>query len=100
MHINGYIEMFPTVSQGGIGERPVRNVSRRLIPFLCVHYTAAFLGRVNFGYAALDMNNVLGISQELFGFLSGIFFTWYLLFEVPANMILPRIGSRACPAAS
>ena len=83
------------VSAGAIGERTVRKVSRRLLPFLFLLYVVAFLDRVNFGYAALDMNSALGISPELFGFLSGIFFIGYLLFEVPANMILQRIGARA-----
>lgn len=78
----------------GIGERTVRKVSRRLLPFLFILYVVAFLDRVNFRYAALDMNSALGISAELFGFLSGIFFIGYLLFEVPANMILQRIGAR------
>jgi ACS family tartrate transporter-like MFS transporter len=96
MHIDRYIEMFLMFSADGIGERTVRNVSRRLLPFLFILYVVAFLNRVNFGYAAFDMNNVLGISPELFGFLSGIFFIGYLLFEVPANMILQRIGVRAC----
>ncbi|MGB7787506.1 MFS transporter [Methanoregula sp.] len=78
----------------GIKERTVRKVSRRLLPFLFILYVVAFLDRVNFGYAALDMNSALGISAELFGLLSGIFFIGYLLFEVPANMILQRIGAR------
>jgi len=82
------------VSGDAIGERTVRTVSRRLLPFLFILYVVAFLDRVNFGYAALDMNSALGISPELFGLLSGIFFIGYLLFEVPGNMILQRIGAR------
>ncbi|MGA2917518.1 MFS transporter [Methanoregula sp.] len=82
------------VSGDGIGERTVKKVSRRLLPFLFLLYVVAFLDRVNFGYAALDMNSALGISPELFGILSGIFFIGYLLFEVPGNMILQRIGAR------
>jgi MFS transporter, ACS family, tartrate transporter len=82
------------VTGDGIGERTVRKVSWRLLPFLFILYVVAFLDRVNFGYAALDMNSALGISPELFGLLSGIFFIGYLLFEVPGNMILQRIGAR------
>ncbi|MCK9630713.1 MAG: MFS transporter [Methanoregula sp.] len=77
-----------------LGERTVRKVGRRLLPFLFLLYVVAFLDRVNFGYAALDMNSALGLSAEVFGFLSGIFFIGYLLFEVPSNMILQRIGAR------
>ncbi|MDD1691293.1 MAG: MFS transporter [Methanoregula sp.] len=77
-----------------IGERTVRKVGRRLLPFLFLLYVVAFLDRVNFGYAALEMNSALGLSAEVFGFLSGIFFIGYLLFEVPSNMILQQIGAR------
>lgn len=77
-----------------IGRRTVRKVALRLLPFLFVLYVIAFLDRVNFGYAALGMNSALGISAECFGFLSGIFFIGYLLFEVPSNLILQRIGAR------
>ena len=72
----------------------IRKVTWRLIPFLFVLYVIAYLDRVNFGYAALGMNSALGISAEVFGFLSGIFFIGYLLFEIPSNIILERIGAR------
>jgi ACS family tartrate transporter-like MFS transporter len=94
MHISRYIETFLMTDAGVIGERTVRKVSLRLLPFLFILYVVAFLDRVNFGYAALEMNSALGISAELFGILSGIFFIGYLLFEVPGNMILQRIGAR------
>jgi ACS family tartrate transporter-like MFS transporter len=77
-----------------IAERTIRKVARRLLPFLFILYIVAFLDRVNFGYAALEMNSALGISSEVFGFLSGIFFIGYLFFEIPSNMILQRVGAR------
>jgi MFS family permease len=40
------------------------------------------------------MNKDLGISPEAFGFGAGIFFVGYLLFEVPSNMILQKVGAR------
>lgn len=79
---------------GDLGERTVRKVGRRILPFLFLLYVVAFLDRVNFGYAALEMDSALGLSAEVFGFLSGIFFIGYLLFEVPSNMILQKIGAR------
>jgi ACS family tartrate transporter-like MFS transporter len=77
-----------------IGRGVVRKVSLRILPFLFLLYVVAYLDRVNFGYAALDMNSALGISAELFGFLSGIFFIGYLIFEIPSNIILQRVGAR------
>jgi MFS transporter, ACS family, tartrate transporter len=77
-----------------IGRITVKKVSVRLLPFLFVLYVIAYLDRVNFGYAALQMDSALGISAEMFGFISGIFFIGYLLFEIPSNIILQRVGAR------
>lgn len=86
--------MYGMPPAGDIGERTVKKVGRRILPFLFLLYVVAFLDRVNFGYAALEMNSALSLSAEIFGFLSGIFFIGYLLFEVPSNMILQKIGAR------
>jgi ACS family tartrate transporter-like MFS transporter len=40
------------------------------------------------------MNKDLGFSSVVFGFGAGIFFIGYSLFQVPANVILERIGPR------
>ncbi len=52
------------------------------------------IDRVNIGYAALTMNADLGIDPAFFGFISGIFFISYVIFEVPSNQILVRTGAR------
>lgn len=72
----------------------MRKVAGHLLPFLFLLYVVAYLDRVNFGYAALGMNAALAIPAEIFGFLSGIFFIGYLLFEIPSNLILQKIGAR------
>lgn len=66
----------------------------RLLPFLILCYFAAYLDRVNIGFAALTMNADLGIAAEAFGFIAGIFFLGYCLFEVPSNVLLARFGAR------
>ncbi len=72
----------------------MRRVSRRLIPLLMAGYFAAYLDRVNVGFAALTMNKTLGLSAEIFGIGSGIFFLGYFLFEIPSNLILSKVGAR------
>jgi D-galactonate transporter len=69
-------------------------VTKRLVPFLIVCYFVAYLDRVNVGFAALTMNQDLGLSQTAFGFGAGIFFLAYFLFEVPSNLLLERFGAR------
>jgi len=67
---------------------------RRLIPFLFLLYIVAYLDRINVGFAALQMNAALGFSLTTYGLGAGIFFLSYVLFEVPSNVILARIGAR------
>jgi ACS family tartrate transporter-like MFS transporter len=69
-------------------------VTKRLVPFLMVCYFIAYLDRVNVGFAALTMNDDLGLSQTAFGFGAGIFFLAYFVFEVPSNLLLERFGAR------
>jgi D-galactonate transporter len=72
----------------------IAKVSSRLVPFLIVCYFVAYLDRVNVGFAALTMNEDLGLSQTAFGFGAGIFFIAYFIFEVPSNLLLERFGAR------
>ena len=70
-------------------------VGRRLVPFLALLYFVAFLDRVNIGFAALTMNEDIGLSAAAYGLGAGIFFIGYVIFEVPSNLILARVGARA-----
>ena len=71
-----------------------RKIAWRLVPFLMLLYLVAFLDRVNISFAALTMNRDLGISETLYGFAAGVFFLSYCLFQVPANLVLARMGAR------
>jgi MFS transporter, ACS family, tartrate transporter len=77
-------------------ERPdiIAKTARRILPILMVCYFAAFLDRVNIGFAALTMNQDLGFSASAFGFGAGIFFLGYVLCELPSNLFLARVGAR------
>ena len=72
----------------------IRKAMWRLLPFLCFIYFIAYLDRVNVGFAALTMNEDLGLSPTAFGNGAGIFFLAYFLFEVPSNFALKRFGAR------
>jgi ACS family tartrate transporter-like MFS transporter len=74
--------------------RTIAKVSRRLVPFLIICYFIAYLDRVNVSFAALTMNQDLGLSQTAFGFGAGIFFIAYFIFEVPSNLLLEKFGAR------
>jgi ACS family tartrate transporter-like MFS transporter len=72
----------------------VRKITLRIIPFVFLLYIVSYLDRANIGYAALQMNKELALTSEAFGFISGIFFIGYFLFEVPSNVLLNKFGAR------
>jgi D-galactonate transporter len=74
--------------------RLYNRVTRRVIPLLFCCYVAAYLDRVNVGFAKLQMLNDLRFSETVYGLGAGIFFIGYFLFEIPSNIILHRIGAR------
>jgi len=71
-----------------------RRVSWRLMPFLFLCYVAAYLDRVNVGFAKLQMLADLRFSDTVYGVGAGIFFIGYFLFEVPSNLLMTRTGAR------
>ncbi len=72
----------------------MRQVTWRIIPFLMVCYFIAFVDRVNAGFAALQMNHDIGLTQAAFGLGGGLFYITYVLFEVPSNIAMEKVGAR------
>lgn len=66
----------------------------RLLPFLFICYMCSYLDRINISFAKLQMVKDLGLSDAIYGLGAGIFFLGYLLFEVPSNLMLLKIGAR------
>ncbi|MGK9063715.1 MFS transporter [Stutzerimonas chloritidismutans] len=83
-----------TTESNSLEKTVVRKVTLRIIPFVFLLYIVSYLDRANIGYAALQMNAELALTSEAFGFISGIFFLGYFLFEVPSNVLLNRYGAR------
>lgn len=71
-----------------------KRVTLRLIPFLVLLYLIAYIDRSILGFAKLYMNVDVGISDAAYGFGAGLFFLGYILFEVPSNLILVKVGAR------
>jgi ACS family tartrate transporter-like MFS transporter len=77
-----------------LAETVRRKVTWRLVPFLALLYIFNILDRANVGFARLTMQDDLGMSQRVFDLGFGIFYFGYLVFEVPANLLLRRFGAR------
>jgi len=72
----------------------MRKVAWRLVPFLGLAYFVNALDRFNISIAALTMNKALGLSATTYGLAAGAFFWSYVLFQLPANAVLTRVGAR------
>ena len=86
-------------SEAGIATSPdetrtIHKLRMRIIPFVFVLYIISFLDRINISFAALTMNKELAITSKQFGWVAGIFFFGYFLFEIPSNLMLHKIGAR------
>lgn len=71
-----------------------RKVALRLIPFLFLLYVVNILDRVNIGFARLSMLGDLRMSEQGYALGAGVFYLGYMLFEIPSNLILHRVGAR------
>jgi ACS family tartrate transporter-like MFS transporter len=82
------------VPSTSIGTNTIQKVRLRILPFVFLLYVIAQLDRNNVGIAALTMNQELAITSQQYGLIFGIFFFGYLLFEIPSNLLLHKIGAR------
>jgi MFS family permease len=71
-----------------------KRIAFRIMPFLILLHVVSWLDRVNVGFAKLRMVSDLGFSEAVYGFGAGIFFVGYLLFEIPSNLLLEKVGAR------
>lgn len=71
-----------------------KKICWRLMPFLIICYFIASIDRGNVAYAKLQFTEQLGFTSAIYGIGAGIFFLGYILFEIPSNLLLKRIGIR------
>lgn len=72
----------------------MRKVYLRILPFAALTYFFCYLDRINISFAALTMNKDIGLDAAIYGMAAGAFFWGYVLFEVPSNIILEKVGAR------
>lgn len=82
------------VEGGDIGGRTIRKVSTRILPIVGLLYVFNYMDRANISYAQLGMQHELAITTATFGVAASIFFLVYVLFEIPSNMIMKKVGAR------
>lgn len=72
-----------------------RKVLWRLLPFLFLGYVINTIDRANIAFAKLRMAEDIALTDAAYGLGAGIFYLGYILFEVPSNMYMQRVGARA-----
>ena len=77
-----------------VASRTMRKVIWRLVPFLALLYGFNIIDRANVGFARLGMTSELGLTDAVIDWGYGLFFVGYLIFEVPSNLLLRRLGAR------
>ena len=75
-------------------QRIVKKVNWRVLGIFMAGYLISFIDRANLGVLATPIIKDLGMTAASFGFAAGLFYLGYLLFAVPSNMAIVRLGGR------
>lgn len=85
----------PPALDTALEKRVVRKVDLRLLPILGALYTIALVDRSNISVARISgLDDDVGLAQENRASIALlVFFLGYMLFELPSNMIIHRVGA-------
>lgn len=72
----------------------LKQLNSKIIPFIVICYFVANLDKTNISIAALQMNADLGLTTSMYGLGVGMFYISYILFEIPNNVIMTKVGAR------
>ena len=92
--VPGDLEAAGAAGSDAVLQAAVRKAAMRFVPLLTIAYLFNYLDRTSLGFAALTMNQQLGLSAGQFGLAAGVFFLGYSTFEIPSNLMLYRFGAR------
>jgi MFS transporter, ACS family, tartrate transporter len=82
-------------STADVEQRAFAKIAWRYVPILTLGFLLNHLDRNNIGFAALQMNQEIGLTATQFGIGAGILFLGYCFFELPSNLLLYRVAARA-----
>src|SRR5882724_6198390 len=84
----------PAIGVDDVGRRARRRTTLRLLPYVFLLYSIAYLDRNNLATAALQMPHDLGFDDRVIGFGAGIFALGYVILEIPGTLIIERWSAR------
>lgn len=83
-----------SAQQQALRESAVRKNAWRLLPLLTLAFVFNYIDRTSVGFAALTMNQDLGLTATQFGWCAGVLFAGYCFFEIPSNLAMYKVGLR------
>jgi ACS family tartrate transporter-like MFS transporter len=92
--VPGVLDISKQAGAEALLQTAVHKAALRFVPLLTIAYLFNYLDRTSLGFAALTMNQQLGLTAGQFGFAAGVFFLGYSVFEIPSNLLLYRFGAR------
>jgi MFS transporter, ACS family, tartrate transporter len=92
--VPGVLDISKQAGAEALLQTAVHKAALRFVPLLTIAYLFNYLDRTSLGFAALTMNQQLGLTASQFGFAAGVFFLGYSVFEIPSNLLLYRFGAR------
>lgn len=75
-------------------EMTYRRITLRLMPLLFISFVFNYIDRINIGYAQLQMKPDVGFTDTVYGIGASTFYVGYLMFEIPSNLAMERMGAR------
>jgi MFS family permease len=72
----------------------VRKAAWRIMPIIMTCYMFAFFDRIIISFAKFQLQADLALSDTAYGLGAGLFSVGYILFEVPSNIMLYKVGAR------
>jgi len=92
--VPGVLDISKQAGAEALLQTAVHKAALRFVPLLTIAYLFNYLDRTSLGFAALTMNQQLGLTASQFGLAAGAFFLGYSVFEIPSNLLLYRFGAR------
>ena len=83
-------ETLPAVEPNAL----MRKIAWRIMPLIMICYLFAFFDRINISFAKFQLQADLSLSDTAYGLGASLFVIGYVLFEVPSNLMLYRVGAR------
>lgn len=75
-------------------DQVIGRIRLRLVTPLLLLLFLSTIDRANVSFAALQMNEALGLTAETYGFGVSLFFVGYIIIQLPSLWLLQRIGMR------